>query len=54
MFRNRFFRKLYHPHVEVLDNGYYVGFISKSRIYTIYRGLLIQFPEKLIYKYIIL
>jgi chloride channel protein, CIC family len=27
----------------VLDNGYYVGFISKARIYGTYRELLIQF-----------
>ncbi len=30
----------------VLDNGYYVGFISKSRIYTTYRELLVQFTEE--------
>jgi chloride channel protein, CIC family len=30
----------------VLDNGYYVGFISKSRIYTTYRELLMQFSEE--------
>ncbi len=30
----------------VLDNGYYVGFISKSRIFTTYRDLLIQFSEE--------
>ena len=30
----------------VLNNGYYVGFISKSRIYTTYRELLIQFSEE--------
>jgi CIC family chloride channel protein len=30
----------------VLDNGYYVGFISKSRIYSTYRELLIQFSEE--------
>ena len=30
----------------VLDNGYYVGFISKARIYTTYRELLIQFSEE--------
>jgi CIC family chloride channel protein len=30
----------------VLDNGYYVGFISKSRIYTTYRELLIEFSEE--------
>jgi chloride channel protein, CIC family len=29
----------------VLDNGYYVGFISKSRIYATYRRLLVQFSE---------
>jgi chloride channel protein, CIC family len=30
----------------VLDNGYYVGFISKSRIYTTYRELLVEFSEE--------
>jgi CIC family chloride channel protein len=30
----------------VLDNGYYVGFISKSRIYATYRELLIEFSEE--------
>ena len=30
----------------VLDNGYYVGFISKSRIYTTYRELLVQFSDE--------
>jgi len=30
----------------VLDNGFYVGFISKSRIYTTYRELLLQFTEE--------
>ena len=30
----------------VLDNGYYVGFISKSRIFTTYRELLTQFSEE--------
>jgi CIC family chloride channel protein len=30
----------------VLDNGYYVGFISKARIYTTYRELLIQVSEE--------
>jgi hypothetical protein len=30
----------------VLDDGYYVGVISKSRIYTTYRELLIQFSEE--------
>jgi len=30
----------------VLDKGYYVGFISKSRIYATYRELLIQFSEE--------
>jgi chloride channel protein, CIC family len=30
----------------VLDNGYYVGFISKSRIFTTYRELLKQFSEE--------
>jgi CIC family chloride channel protein len=30
----------------VLDKGYYVGFISKSRIYATYRELLIQVSEE--------
>ena len=30
----------------VLDKGYYVGFISKSRIYATYRELLVQFSEE--------
>lgn len=30
----------------VLDNGVYVGFISKARIYSTYRELLIQFSEE--------
>jgi chloride channel protein, CIC family len=30
----------------VLDNGYYVGFISKSRIYSTYRELLVEVSEE--------
>ncbi len=30
----------------VLDKGYYVGFLSKSRIYATYRDLLVQFSEE--------
>ncbi|MGA1977308.1 MAG: chloride channel protein [Bacteroidales bacterium] len=30
----------------VLDNGYYVGFLSKSRIYATYRELLVQYSEE--------
>jgi CIC family chloride channel protein len=30
----------------VLDNGYYVGFISKSRIFSTYRDLLIEFSQE--------
>jgi chloride channel protein, CIC family len=30
----------------VLDNGIYVGFISKARIYSTYRELLVQFSEE--------
>ncbi len=30
----------------VMDNGYYVGFISKSRIYSTYRELLIELSEE--------
>jgi len=40
------FRKTGAWNLPVLDNGYYVGFISKSRIYTTYRELLIQFSEE--------
>jgi len=40
------FRKTGAWNLPVLDNGYYVGFISKSRIYTTYRELLIQFTEE--------
>lgn len=30
----------------VPDNGYYAGFISKARIYSTYRELLVQFSEE--------
>jgi CIC family chloride channel protein len=40
------FRKTGAWNLPVLDNGYYVGFISKSRIYTTYRELLIEFSEE--------
>jgi chloride channel protein, CIC family len=30
----------------VLDKGYYVGFLSKSRLYTTYRELLVQVSEE--------
>ncbi len=30
----------------VLDEGYYVGYISKSRIYSTYRDLLVEFSEE--------
>jgi len=30
----------------VLDDGYYVGFISKSRIYSTYRDLIVEFSEE--------
>jgi CIC family chloride channel protein len=30
----------------VLDNGLYVGFISKSRIYSAYRELLVQVSDE--------
>ena len=33
------FRKTGAWNLPVLDNGYYVGFISKSRIYSTYRDL---------------
>ncbi len=40
------FRKTGAWNLPVLDNGYYVGFISKSRIYTTYRELLMQFSDE--------
>jgi len=40
------FRKTGAWNLPVLDNGYYVGFISKSRIYSTYRELLVQFSEE--------
>jgi CIC family chloride channel protein len=40
------FRKTGAWNLPVLDNGYYVGFISKSRIFTTYRELLIEFSEE--------
>jgi chloride channel protein, CIC family len=40
------FRKTGAWNLPVLDNGYYVGFISKSRIYTTYRELLVEFSEE--------
>jgi chloride channel protein, CIC family len=30
----------------VLNNGYYVGFLSKSRIYSTYRDLLVEFSQE--------
>jgi CIC family chloride channel protein len=40
------FRKTGAWNLPVLDNGYYAGFISKSRIFTTYRELLVQFSEE--------
>ena len=40
------FRKTEAWNLPVLDKGYYVGFISKSRIYTTYRELLVEFSEE--------
>jgi CIC family chloride channel protein len=40
------FRKTGAWNLPVLDNGYYVGFISKSRIFSTYRELLIEFSEE--------
>lgn len=40
------FRKTEAWNLPVLDNGYYVGFISKSRIYATYRELLTEFSEE--------
>jgi CIC family chloride channel protein len=40
------FRKTGAWNLPVLDNGYYVGFISQSRIYATYRELLIEISEE--------
>ena len=40
------FRKTGAWNLPVLDKGYYVGFISKSRIFATYRELLIEFSEE--------
>ena len=40
------FRKTDAWNLPVLDSGYYVGFISKSRIFSAYRELLIEFSEE--------
>jgi chloride channel protein, CIC family len=40
------FRKTGAWNLPVLDNGTYIGFISKARIYTTYRELLVQFSEE--------
>lgn len=40
------FRRTGAWNLPVLDNGYYVGFISKSRIYPTYRELLSEFSEE--------
>ena len=40
------FRKTDVWNLPVLDDGYYVGFISKSRIYAKYRELLIEFSDE--------
>jgi len=40
------FRKTGAWNLPVLDDGYYVGFISKSRIYTTYRELLIELSDE--------
>jgi chloride channel protein, CIC family len=40
------FRKTGAWNLPVLDDGYYVGFISKSRIYSTYRELLVEYSEE--------
>jgi len=40
------FRKTGAWNLPVLDDGYYVGFISKSRLYSTYRDLLVEFSEE--------
>lgn len=39
------FRKTGAWNLPVLDKGYYAGFLSKSRIYSTYRELLVEFSE---------
>jgi CIC family chloride channel protein len=40
------FRKTGAWNLPVLDNGYYVGFLSKSRIFSTYRELLVEFSDE--------
>jgi CIC family chloride channel protein len=40
------FRKTGAWNLPVLDKGYYVGFLSKSRIYATYRELLVEFTDE--------
>jgi len=40
------FRKTDAWNLPVLDEGYYVGFISKSRIFSTYRELLLEFSDE--------
>lgn len=40
------FRKTGAWNLPVLDNGYYVGFVSKSRLYATYREMLLQVSEE--------
>ncbi len=40
------FRKTDAWNLPVMDNGYYVGFISKSRIFSRYRELLMEFSDE--------
>jgi len=40
------FRKTGAWNLPVLDDGYYVGFISKSRLYSTYRELLVEVSEE--------
>jgi len=40
------FRRTGAWNLPVMDKGYYAGFISKARIYSTYRDLLVQFSEE--------
>jgi CIC family chloride channel protein len=40
------FRKTGAWNLPVLDKGYYVGFLSKSRIFATYRELLVEFADE--------
>lgn len=40
------FEETYAWNLPVVDNGIYIGFVSKSKIFSEYRKLLVQFSEE--------